>query len=54
MSEQRWPEEEPTSQSAPPEQGEEIEGEDKTAGGPDPKTGEPGEPQSQNADIPAA
>ncbi len=54
MSEQRWPEDEPTTQDAPGSQGEEIEGEDKTAGGPDPKTGEHGEAQSQNADIPAA
>ncbi|MDQ3858481.1 MAG: hypothetical protein M3327_08565 [Actinomycetota bacterium] len=54
MSEQGWPERgKEGEERTPPEPDEEPET-DKTAGGVDPLTGEQGETQSSNADIPAA
>ena len=54
MSEREWPQtNEEGEDRTPPEQGRGPET-GKTPGGVDPLTGEPGEPESSNADIPAA
>ncbi len=54
MEEREWPNEKDTEERTPTAPGESPESDERTAGGVDPLTGEPGKPESSNADIPAA
>lgn len=54
MDEREWPHEKETEERTPTAQGDAADAEERTAGGVDPLTGEPGRPESSNADIPAA
>jgi hypothetical protein len=54
MSEQGWPQPEKEGEERTPPEPDEAPEAGRTAGGVDPLTGEQGETQSSNADIPAA
>ena len=54
MAERDWPLDKETGERTPSQSDEAVEDPGETAGGADPVTGEPGRPQSSNADIPAA
>ncbi len=54
MEQREWPDEKDTEERTPTAQGDAAETDERTAGGVDPLTGEPGRPESSNADIPAA